>query len=150
MNATPENDVGVVPASDRASIPFRTLAILISDRSMRNRISEPESLLAVQSWENEGGHFPDLRSVATQPSDTSQSIGKVAAAPENLAAMRARFRFDFSHGLMGERHNTFQHRSRMLRQAEACAMTASAPHPYPRNQGVSDGQRSATRKQGSA
>lgn len=112
---------------------------MISDHFMRNCIGEHESSLAVESWESEGWHFPGPRGVATQPINASQSIGNAAAAPENLGAMRARFRFDFSHGLMGERHNTFQHRSRMLHQAEARAalrdrsFPPASPPTKPRN-----------------
>jgi hypothetical protein len=37
-------------------------------------------------------------------------------APAALPAMRARFLADFTHGRMGQEHNTFQHRARVLRQ----------------------------------
>jgi hypothetical protein len=80
---------------------------------------------AVESWENEGGHFPVLSSVAIEPNDVSSLVRDQAAESEALAAMRAKFGFDFSHGLMGQHHNTFQHRQRILRQLEA----RSVPQP---------------------
>lgn len=42
------------------------------------------------------------------------------------AAMQARFEADFANGRIGQRHNTFQHRQRVLRQtAEADRVRAA-------------------------
>lgn len=44
----------------------------------------------------------------------------IPAAPD-LAAMRAQFMTDFTGGRIGQHHNTFQHRERVLRQLTAQA-----------------------------
>ena len=44
----------------------------------------------------------------------------IPAAPD-LAAMRAQFMIDFTGGRIGQHHNTFQHRERVLRQLTAQA-----------------------------
>ena len=73
--------------------------------------------MAVERWENEGGHFPALQSVAMTPTDISSSILDGPAATAALIAMRHAFLADFAAGRVGPSHNTFQHRSRVLRQA---------------------------------
>ena len=76
--------------------------------------------MAVERWENEGGHFPALQSVAITPTDIS-SILNGPAATAALIEMRHAFLADFAAGRVGPSHNTFQHRSRVLRQAaEPC------------------------------
>ncbi len=51
---------------------------------------------------------------AINPTDISQAAHGPPVA--DLAGMEARFAADFADGLMGRLHNTFQHRSRVLRQ----------------------------------
>lgn len=67
---------------------------------------------ALNEWENEGGHISG-RHRAKPLLDDSPAFS--LSLPE-LAAMRARLHADFSNGLVGERHNTFQHRTRVLAQ----------------------------------
>jgi hypothetical protein len=50
------------------------------------------------------------------PSDVSAVVPDQAAPSAELAAMRAQFLADFAGGTMGRHHNTYQHRSRVLRQ----------------------------------
>ena len=50
------------------------------------------------------------------PSDVSPLAPDGASASGELAAMRAQFIADFAGGTLGERHNTYEHRSRILRQ----------------------------------
>ena len=78
----------------------------------------PARNLAVQGWENEGGHLTETTSAARIPSDVSQLIPEGPVGAERLAAMRTRFEADFADGLVGQHHNTFQHRSRVLRQLD--------------------------------
>ena len=42
-------------------------------------------------------------------------------AAHGLTAMRARFMVDFTGGRIGQHHNTFQHRQRVIRQLTAQA-----------------------------
>ena len=50
------------------------------------------------------------------PSDVSPLAPDRANASGELAAMRAQFIADFAGGTMGWRHNTYEHRSRVLGQ----------------------------------
>jgi hypothetical protein len=81
-------------------------------------VQDPEAgNVAVATWEGEGGHFPE---VALTPVEVSRLAPEPRSAGGGLLAMQARFVSDFADGLMGRHHNTFQHRSRVLRRlAEA-------------------------------
>lgn len=96
MTATPENATAVDVAAPRRD-------------KARTRDAE-------DGWDNEGGHLPSSRPVSIIPSDASPVVRDQAAASAELAAMRAQFLADFAGGTMGRRHNTYQHRSRVLRQ----------------------------------
>jgi hypothetical protein len=55
--------------------------------------------------------------VAKPAAITPTDISQVARGPApDLAAMEAQFAADFAEGVMGQLHNTFQHRSRVLRR----------------------------------
>lgn len=84
--------------------------------------------VAVATWEDEGGHFPALRSVALNPAVVSPLDPDALSASEGLLAMQARFVSDFADGLMGRHHNSFQHRSRVLRRL---AGAGRLPEPGP-------------------
>jgi hypothetical protein len=58
------------------------------------------------------------KSEVSRPAITPTDISHVAHGPPvaDLPGMEARFAADFADGLMGRLHNTFQHRSRVLRQ----------------------------------
>ena len=73
---------------------------------------------AVDDWENEGGHFPQMPPAGIDPTDVSPGVSAKSQSA-GLAAMRALFESDFASGLMGQRHNTFAHRSRVLRAIAA-------------------------------
>jgi len=72
--------------------------------------------VAMQRWENEGGHLRESRNVAITPTSVSLAIAEPDPSDVRLLAMRAEFLADFAGGRMGQHHNTFQHRSRVLRQ----------------------------------
>ena len=60
------------------------------------------------------------------PSEEAPPARPTAAPADNLlipdvVAMRARFTADFVGGRIGQHHNTFQHRERVLRQLTAQA-----------------------------
>lgn len=71
---------------------------------------------AVERWENEGGQFPSPPRTAVIASDVSPLVRDQAADSEDLASMRAKFIADFAGGSMGQHHNTYEHRSLVLRQ----------------------------------
>lgn len=56
---------------------------------------------------------PAARAAIT-PTDISQPARDPADA--DLAGMQTRFASDFANGLIGRQHNTYQHRSRVLRR----------------------------------
>lgn len=64
------------------------------------------------------GQIATATSVACDPTGVSD-VRDQAADAGALAAMRAQFLSDFSNGRMGQHHNTFQHRARILRQLDA-------------------------------
>ena len=90
---------------------------------------------AVDEWENEGGHFPSLPSAGVDPADVSPCTS-AASESAGLAAMRAGFESDFAAGRVGRHHNTYEHRTRVLRQLaglerEAAVLAPSALSPAP-------------------
>lgn len=95
------------------------------DQSLRARDAPP----SVQGWENEGGHSPELRRVAIEPSDVSSLASDDRPAADALTAMRAKFAADFSSGLMGQQHNRFQHRSRPLHRLDEAGRIHRADAP---------------------
>lgn len=86
-------------------------------------------------WENEGGH-----SLPANPSPRSPTVGRTWAGADTakLAAeihrLRRRLSNDFANGLVGARYNTYQHRSRLIRQLSA-TLKALDPRPV----GLSEG-----------
>lgn len=46
------------------------------------------------------------------------------ASTPDLAAMRLKIFGDFSNGVVGQHHNSFQHRSRVLRQLSAPSLVS--------------------------
>jgi hypothetical protein len=86
------------------------------DDAVADRSRKPRTLVAVESWENEGGHFPSLASVSAVPIDSLPVVRTEATKSPDLTAMRAKFLADFVGGAMGQHHNTYQHRSRVLRR----------------------------------
>ncbi len=68
---------------------------------------------AVERWENEGGKVsaPPIF-FAGNPLRTGERV----LLTDRVARTNATFAADFADGRMGTRHNTFQHRARVLRQ----------------------------------
>lgn len=62
------------------------------------------------------------------PSNVS-SVARNQVESDDLAAMRARFVADFTGGLMGQHHNTYQHRARALRQQTDASRRAAGVPP---------------------
>ena len=116
MTDRPDSPIreSVFPGHSEASVDRMTSGRVPGSRS-QGAVARP-TRPAVERWENEGGHLQEPRSVAITPTDVSLRAPSPLPASAELAAMRARFLADFSGGLMGQHHNTFQHRSRVLRQ----------------------------------
>jgi hypothetical protein len=75
---------------------------------------------AWQRWENEGGRLSDenpVRRVRTP----ERAIGRdeIAELDAEIHRLRRRLSRDFANGLVGNRYNTYQHRSRIIRQLSA-------------------------------
>ena len=67
-----------------------------------------------------GAHVSEPRCAAIIPTSISAPIAEPRLGDPQFATMQAGFAADFAEARMGQRHNTFQHRSRVLRQmAEA-------------------------------
>lgn len=62
----------------------------------------------VDDWINEGGHVTDLAG--------PESMSQQEALREMVRLVGKTLLTDFTNGFVGEHHNTFQHRSRVLRQ----------------------------------
>lgn len=78
---------------------------------------DPDRSLAEQRWENEGGQLSGFSNVS---SGQMTSLGLHAPEIESLSAeilLMARTLYDdLANGRIGKRYNTFEHRSRVLRQ----------------------------------
>jgi hypothetical protein len=76
---------------------------------------------AVDRWEDEGGFVrgtvPARPPQATISSSTTDEVDALASQVSRVARALAS---DYSEGRIGIRYNTFQHRSRVLRQMSAC------------------------------
>jgi hypothetical protein len=67
-------------------------------------------------WENEGGN---LVGVAPASGDSAHSVSEVEAFEAQVRSMEATLASDFAGGRIGKRYNTYEHRSRVLRQQQA-------------------------------
>lgn len=68
---------------------------------------------ALDTWLNEGGHLSPSGGAGMK------SATAVASHGESLRDMAASFVSDFANGRVGQHHNTYQHRARVLRQLTA-------------------------------
>ena len=69
----------------------------------------------------------DLPGVAITPTGVSFAHADPETADARLFAMRADFLADFAEGRIGRHHNTFEHRSRVLRQLAEASRTQAHP-----------------------
>ena len=81
------------------------------------RPRERPAPVAVERWENEGGHLRGAAAAPIAPTDVSRPRDP-AADGDALGAMRAKFLADFADGTMGREHNTYRHRLRVLQRGE--------------------------------
>lgn len=74
---------------------------------------------AEESWENEGGHLPGFRSVKPSTAVLPLLASETESLAMQIRTMEATFSRDFANGRVGTRYNTYEHRSRVLRQLTA-------------------------------
>lgn len=75
---------------------------------------------AVDRWEDEGGLVPGTVPVRSQqPSIGSSTSDEAEALVSQIGLVAQTLASDFSEGRVGRYFNTFQHRSRVLRQMRA-------------------------------
>ena len=102
-------------------------AYLVSSDARR---AAPRSLRE-DSWENEGGHLagarPAIASSAISASDADDLQAQVRVMETSLAS-------DFADGRVGTHHNTYAHRSRVLRQQKANVLTLRVSIQSPEQQ----------------
>ena len=90
------------------SIPIQVPARRDADRSS-----------AEESWENEGGHLPRFASVNRQAATPMPMVGELEGLATEVSLMASTLSRDFADGRVGTRYNTYEHRSRVLRQLTA-------------------------------
>lgn len=76
-----------------------------------------EQRSAVENWENEGGYFPRFPSLQNSATTVVTDPDPLATEIDRLTKTLAS---DFANGRVGKRYNTYQHRSRVIRQLTAC------------------------------
>jgi hypothetical protein len=74
---------------------------------------------AEENWENEGGHLPGFSGVNCGPTMIPRLAGEAESFAMQIRTMEAIFSRDFANGRVGTRYNTYQHRSRVVRQLTA-------------------------------
>lgn len=84
------------------------------NRGSRTSADDAEERRALESWSNEGGYCPADPKVVIFASSAVQKSLK-----DQVDRMGSALAADFANGLVGTHYNTFQHRSRVLRQMTA-------------------------------
>ena len=74
---------------------------------------------AEESWGNEGGSTPDRDGADRRAATPAPDAGEVERLTARIGVMAGRLNSDFANGRVGERHNSFAHRSRLLSQLTA-------------------------------
>ena len=67
-------------------------------------------------WENEGGNLAGGSPASRSP---PHSVSEVEAFEIQVRSMETTLASDFAGGRIGQRYNTYEHRSRVLRQQQA-------------------------------
>jgi len=76
----------------------------------------PKGAVDEDGWENEGGN---LAGVTPARRGRAHFVGEVEAFEVHVRSMESKLASDFAGGRMGKRYNTYEHRSRVLRQQQA-------------------------------
>jgi hypothetical protein len=88
------------------------------NRGSRTAAYDAEDRRALQRWSNEGGHCPADPKIRGGPIIFASSAGQ-KSLKDQVDRMSSALAADFANGLVGTHYNTFQHRSRVLRQMTA-------------------------------
>jgi len=94
---------------------------------------------AEDSWENEGGHLPGFRGVKRGPIVLPLLASEAESLATQIRTMEATFSRDFANGRVGTRYNTYQHRSRVLRQLTAKLDAMRAREAGSQRRSIDDG-----------
>ena len=107
----------VMPNMSEVLKPGRAAAAPVMALPSRH---EADRRSAVESWENEGGHFPEFAPIrnpsAAVPEPSATDSATQRAEIESLTRKLAD---DFANGRVGKRYSTYQHRARVIRQLTA-------------------------------
>lgn len=88
------------------------------NRGSRTAADDADERRALESWSNEGGHCPaDLKARGGPVNLASSPVQR--SLKDQVDRMGSALAVDFANGLVGTHYNTFQHRSRVLRQMTA-------------------------------
>ena len=108
----------IISPDNETKAPVLTLVKRGSgSRKFGTRLS-PSSL---RNWENEGGSHSGRPSAAPELVGSSPSTSPSTGDSGDVADMQARLNADFANGLVGQRFNTYEHRTRVIRQLRARA-----------------------------
>ena len=88
------------------------------NRGSRTSADDAEERRALESWSNEGGYCPADPNVRGRPIIFASSAVQ-KSLKDQVERMGSALAADFANGLVGTHYNTFQHRSRVLRQMTA-------------------------------
>lgn len=104
-----------VASTRKAAFPLPSTMIPIQLHARR----DADRSSAEDSWENEGGHLPRLDSANRQAATPMPTLGELEGLATEVRIMASTFSRDFANGRVGTRYNTYEHRSRVLRQLTA-------------------------------
>ncbi len=104
------------------SLPYTSASSRVrsraKNRSVRTSADDAEDRRALQRWSNEGGHCPTDPKFRGGPIILASSAVQ-KSLKDQVDRMGSALAADFANGLVGTHYNTFQHRSRVLRQMTA-------------------------------
>lgn len=99
----------------RRSARYGRASIAVASRPTPQPRGHSNESSALDSWENEGGGFQSV-----DPPVSGQTIRNHGPKLDELDAeirrMSNKLSEDFANGCVGSTHNTYQHRSRVIRQ----------------------------------
>jgi len=83
-------------------------------------LPEADRRSAVESWENEGGHFPAFAPIRNPSASGPQTaVTDSDTQRAEIDWLTRKLADDFANGRVGKRYSTYQHRMRVIRQLTA-------------------------------
>ncbi|MGB3847638.1 MAG: hypothetical protein WA940_17335 [Sphingopyxis sp.] len=81
---------------------------------------EADRRSAVESWENEGGHFPEFAPIRNPSAAVPEpAVTESEMQRAEIESLTRKLADDFANGRVGKRYSTYQHRTRVIRQLTA-------------------------------